>query len=76
MNNKNNWQIFILLSVLITVSIACSALSGSDQDSAPAPVDAESNEAPSVTDIPTQPAPPEPTEPSVPEADQPPPSTE
>lgn len=76
MKNKNNWQIFILLSVLITVSIACNALSGGGQDSASAPAVAESKEAPSATDIPTQPAPPEPTKPTTPEADQTPPSTE
>jgi len=76
MNNKINLKIFILLSMFITVSFACNALSGGDQDSASAPADFESNEAASVTDIPTQPAPPEPTEQTAPEETQPTPSAE
>jgi hypothetical protein len=80
MKNKPYWQLLILIFVLIIVSLACNAVSGGDQDSPTAPVGAESTEiptlAPSMTDIPTEPPPPEPTEPSAPEADQPPPPTE
>jgi hypothetical protein len=76
MQNKTNWQLLVLLAVFITVSMACNALSGSNQDSLSAPGGAESNQAPSMTDIPTQPAPPEPTEQTAPEANQPPPPTE
>ena len=76
MKNKISLKIFILMSVFITVSFACNALSGGDQNSASAPTDIESNNPPSATDIPTQPAPLEPTEQTAPEATQPTPPTE
>jgi hypothetical protein len=70
MKNKTCWQLLILLSLLITASLACNALSGGDQDSPIATAGAESDEnptlAPSMTDIPTEAPPPEPTQPSPP----------
>ncbi|MCJ7658457.1 MAG: hypothetical protein MUO67_04850 [Anaerolineales bacterium] len=77
MKTKTYLWLLILFTVLISISLACSTLSGSEPDTSLPPAgDEVPTLVPSVTDVPTEAPPPEPAEPAAPEASDPPAPTE
>ena len=67
MKTKTYRWLLIIFTILISVSLACSALSSSEADTSLPPTGDEApTQAPPLTDVPTEAPPPEPAEPAAP----------